>query len=287
MRPLRDPAPSRLAYRMNRLLLTRGVRGFLRYGLPVLVLLSAAGVWLADPARRQELGDRAAELRRQIEQRPEFQVRMMAVEAASPGTAAEIRERLPLDFPISSFDLDLGAIRAEVESLDEVRSATVYVRGGVLGIEVEERAPVAVWRHGQALELVDAEGQRVAAVARRDDRSDLPLIGGPGANRQVGEALAIFTAAQAVRPRIRGLIRVGERRWDVVLDRDQKIMLPDSDPVGALRRIMELDAAQDLLARDVAVVDFRNPRRPVLRLNRGAVDSMIDAHMTETKDTTR
>ena len=36
-------------------------------------------------------------------------------------------------------------------------------------------------------------------------------------------------------PRVRGLERMGERRWDVVLDHGQRIMLPQDRPVPALR----------------------------------------------------
>ena len=59
---------------------------------------------------------------------------------------------------------------------------------------------------------------------------------------------------------------IGDRRWDVVLDRDQRIMLPEDDPVTALQRVIALDSAQDMMARDLVVVDMRNPARPTVRL---------------------
>ena len=37
-----------------------------------------------------------------------------------------------------------------------------------------------------------------------------------------------------------------------------------------------LDVAQDMLERDVAVVDFRNPRRPVLRLGQVAAGLPVE-----------
>jgi cell division protein FtsQ len=52
----------------------------------------------------------------------------------------------------------------------------------------------------------------------------------------------------------------------VVLDRDQRIMLPEDDPVTALQRVIALDSAQDMMARDLVVVDMRNPARPTVRL---------------------
>ena len=66
-------------------------------------------------------------------------------------------------------------------------------------------------------------------------------------------------------------MRVGERRWDLVLDRDQVVQLPEADPAAALRRVMALDAAEQLLARDLSVVDMRDPTRPMLRLTEHAI----------------
>ncbi len=285
---MRDPAPSRLAYRMNRLMLTPRFRTFLRYGLPVLIVASIGTFWASDTDRREDASDRIAELRRQIQERPEFMVRMMAVEDVTETVAADIRSILAIDFPQSSFDLDLDAIRAAVETLDAVESAAVQIRGGgVLSIDVTERVPAIIWREAEGLSLLDRDGHRVSTVAMRSDRSDLPLIVGQGAHDAVPEALNLIALSAPIAPRLRGLLRVGERRWDLVLDRDQRIQLPESDPTTALKKVIALDGAQDLLARDIAAIDFRNPRRPVLRLTTGAIDAMTDIELTETRDTLR
>ena len=288
MRSLRDPAPSRLAYRMNRLMLTPRFRTFLRFGLPVLIVVSIGAFWASDADRRLDVSDRVVEIKRQIEERPEFMVHMMAVDDVSDTVAADIRSILAMDFPMSSFDLDLDAIRAEVEELDAVASVSVQIRGGgILSINASERVPAMVWRNADGLTLLDRDGHRVSALNMRTDRADLPLIVGAGANELVPEALDLIGLSGSIAPRVRGLLRVGERRWDVVLDREQRIQLPEADPITALKKVIALDAAQDLLARDIAAIDFRNPRRPVLRLTKGAIDAMNDIELTETKDTLR
>lgn len=288
MRSLRDPAPSRLAYRLNRLMLTPRFRTFMRYGLPVLIVASIGAFWASDSDRRQDMVDRVAEVRRQIQERPEFMVHMMALEDVSDTVAADIRSLLALDFPQSSFDLDLDAIRTQVETLDAVASAAVQVRGGgVLSISVTERVPAIIWRRPEGLTLLDHEGNRVSDLAARADRADLALLVGQGANSAVPEALRLIALGAPIAPRIRGFVRVGERRWDVVLDRDQRIQLPEKDAGTALRKVIALDGAQDLLARDIAAIDFRNPRRPVLRLTSGAIDAMNDFDFTQTTDATR
>lgn len=276
-RTLRDPAPSRLAYKLNRLMMRGGVRLFLRFGLPVLIVASAGAFWASDPDRVQDAMDRVAEFRRQIEERPEFMVRMMAVEDASSPVSADVREILSLDFPISSFDLDLDDLRARVETLDAVASATVQVKsGGVLSVSVTERVPVAVWRNAEGLQLIDPEGHRVVGLATRVERPELPLVVGKGADLAIGEALELFKAGAPITDRVRGFLRVGERRWDVVLTRDQRILLPEEGALDAFRRVIALDTAQDLLARDISAVDFRNPARPVLRRGNAGIDGLFE-----------
>jgi cell division protein FtsQ len=83
--------------------------------------------------------------------------------------------------------------------------------------------------------------------------------------------MRLFRAAQPLAGRLRGLVRVGERRWDVVLDRDQRILLPENAPVQALERVIALSEAQDILERDLAAVDMRISARPTLRMNKAAV----------------
>ncbi|ARE40032.1 Cell division protein FtsQ [Rhodovulum sp. P5] len=273
--PARDPAPSRWAYRAQRLWLTPAVRSAVLRGLPLAIALSVPLIWLADADRRLILKEEAESLWRQIETRPEFMVRLLAIEGASPAVDAEIREMLPLDFPMSSFDLDLKALRDMVADLDVVKTAELHVRpGGILELKLVERVPAVVWRDGTGLFLLDETGRRVAAVTTRATRADLPLIAGQGADRKVDEALGLIAATGPLQGRIRGLVRQGERRWDVVLDRDQRILLPEDRPVAALERVIALDKLSDMLARDISVVDMRNPARPTVRLAPDAVEDL-------------
>lgn len=263
----RDPAPSRWAWRAERLWLTPGVRRGVTFGLPLVLGVAVLGAWLAKPATRAELAAAKAVVVRSIADRPEFRVALMAIDGASPALDADIREVLALDFPLSSFDLDLPGLRAVVLGLDAVEAAEMRIRpGGILAVSVTERRPAVIWRSDEGLELLDAGGHRVAPLAARAERPDLVVVAGEGAELAVGEALALVEAAGPVAGRVRGLVRMGERRWDLVLDRGQRILLPEAGAVAALERVVALDQAEDMLARDIALVDMRNPARPTVRL---------------------
>lgn len=283
----RDPAPSRWAYRMHRLWLTPLFRAVLRKGVPSFCIITLAGAWLADQERRDDLSLWVQDLRRSVEERPEFMVNLMAIDGASAEVDEDIREILPVDFPASSFDLDLEHMRQVIVGLDAVKAATLRIRpGGILRVTLTERSPAVVWRGPDGLELLDAEGHRVAPLDGRAERPDLPLVAGAGANDAVGEALRLLVAARPIAPRVRGLMRMGQRRWDVVLDRGQRIMLPEDKPVQALERVIALAQAEDMLARDLIAVDMRNSARPTVRLAPNAVEEyrrfqLIEAGATE------
>ncbi|MGY6696952.1 MAG: cell division protein FtsQ/DivIB [Roseinatronobacter sp.] len=267
----------RLAYRLQRIWLTPGYRLAFKYGVPIVTLLLSVALFLADEGRRAMIVSQYDAVRDAIIDRPEFAVTELSLPEMSPELDYTLRQQLNIDLPQSSFRLDLDALRAEVEQLDWVRSADLrLLSGGTLALSVTERVPAILWRSGDTLELLDTEGVRVAYVAQRSLRADLPLIAGAGANAHVSEALEILDAAAPLGPRVLGLIRMGERRWDVALDRGQRIRLPEVGAVAALERVIALDQAQDLLARDVLVADLRNPARPVLQISPGALETLQD-----------
>ena len=270
-----DPAPSRLAYRLNRMWLTPVIRRSLTVGSPIVLIGFCIGLIAADPARRAYVVDTVEGWHAAFIDRAEFQVEQVAVPDVSPELRAMVMQRLDLSLPLSSFRLDLEELRARVEAIDAVKTADLRVAsGGELRVTIVERQPAVVWRSRQGLELLDAEGYRIARLGARHAVPDLLLVAGDGARDHVAEALELAAVAKPLQSRLRGLVRVGERRWDVVLDRDQRILLPEADPRPALERALALDRAQDLLSRDITVVDLRNPARPTLRLSEGALDTL-------------
>jgi len=268
-----DPAPSRLRYRVQRWMLTPGIRSCLRYGVPMLAVALMVGGYFSDEMRRKAVSDTFQDLRASFEQRPEFLVNVMAVDGASAEVSGDVREVLSLDFPISSFDLDLETVRARVMELDPVKTASVRIRpGGILQVDVVERSPAVVWRNREGLALLDETGAFVAELGQRGLHPSLPLVVGEGAQDAVPEALRLIRTAHPLGSRLRGLVRQGGRRWDVVLDRNQRILLPAKSPVVALERALAVSEAQDLLNRDVAAVDMRIAARLTVRMTEAAVE---------------
>ncbi len=271
----RDPAPSKWRYRWQRWMLTRGVRTTLRIGTPLLLVGIIAGVWTSKPENRALVTGKIAEVQEAFQNRPEFTLTSLDVIGADEQTVADVQTMLPIEFPVSSFDLDLEEMRATVEDLYAVKHASVRVGdGGVLEVDIVPRVPVAVWRENETLRLIDEDKVVSGIIETRAARRDLPLIAGKGAYAHLEEALALFRTANPIKEDVRALVRMGERRWDVVLEGNIRLMLPEENPVAALDRMIVINDTKDMLSRDIAAVDMRNPMRPVLRMSSDAANAL-------------
>lgn len=268
----RDPAPSRIKYRLERLWLTPAIRNFVRIGLPVATLGGALVMLALNPVVQAKVTDRAAAMREAIATHPEMMVTNVVLEDMSPDMAQALHDTVDLSLPVSSLDLDLRALHDQITTIEAVASAHVRIEGGgLLKISVAEREPRALWRHHGGLELVDAEGARIGALGQRSERADLPILLGEGADQAVAEALELLEIAAPVASNIRALRRIGARRWNVVLQDGPEVLLPEVGAHAALARVMALHDADSILSRDLVAVDMRDGRRPILRLTADAL----------------
>ena len=182
---------------------------------------------------------------------------------------ADIAGAIGLGDARSLVGIDAATARDALTALPWVRGATVGKElPGTLVVEVEEREAIARWMLGERTFLVDADG---TPIIEADGRA-LPLVVGKGADAHLGEALALRVAVPAVTPAIKALVRVGERRWDVVTHRNVVVMLPERRPEGALARLATLHAEQELLDKDVVAIDLRMADRMVVRLTPDAAE---------------
>lgn len=285
MRPVmrKDYAPSRLRYRLSRLWLSRRVRIAVTRVLPVLAVAGA----LAHVATRPGVivwAERQVDIAMTaVIEHPEFQIRSVEVTGAAPELAARIEALLEEPMPTSALTLDLLELRERVNAFDPVSEAELSIgHDDTLRVVVTERVPVAVWRGADGLFLVDESGATVSPAEARASHPKLPFILGDGAPEDIATALDLVAVSEPIAHRIHGFVRVGARRWDVVLDRDQRIKLPETRPVDAFLRVLAQHLGKDeLLDRDIAVIDMREPDRPVLRLTPHAVSEMRRLKLNE------
>lgn len=184
------------------------------------------------------------------------------------------RNRTPQDAVLGALDVrygtpilsvDLAAAKAKLEALPWIEKAAVERRlPNRLFIQIEERRPVARWRHQGRTYAVDRNG--VAIHVRPDAGFDrLPLVTGAGAPDETARLLDLLAQNPKLAARVVEARRIGSRRWDLIFDNGVVVMLPTEDTAGAWKLFVALEAERNLLARGLVAVDLRLADRVVIR----------------------
>ncbi len=170
--------------------------------------------------------------------------------------------------PILAIDPELA--RDRLESLPWVRQASVERRlPRLLYIRLVEREPMANWQRDGKLAVIDRRGEIIPGVKPKQF-ADLPLIVGEGAASQAAALLAMLRREPDLEKLVLAAIRVGARRWNLRLEGNVEVRLPETEAAEAWVQFARLERQHGLLERDVVAIDLRQPGRLVVRTAPGA-----------------
>ena len=165
--------------------------------------------------------------------------------------------------PILGFSV--AQARQRIESLSWVAQATVERRlPGTVVVHLQERRPFAIWQHDGKFVVIDRKGQIVAHKNVEQFRQ-LPLVVGAGAPEDAAKLLDALSNLPTVQSRVVAAVRVGQRRWNLLMKSKTTVMLPEGHATVALERLARLQRDHELLDRPLAAIDMRLPDRLVLR----------------------
>jgi cell division protein FtsQ len=205
-----------------------------------------------------------------------FKLSDVTVEGRDYVTREAILAALNVQAGDSLLGIDLQAARRRLEAIDWVSSATVERRlPDTLYVTLKERRAVAVWQNGGEYTLIDKNGRTVRASRMPPGAASLLLLGGPGAPEHVGDLLLLLANEPVMAKQLRAAVWVGQRRWNLVLNNDVEVWLPEEDAVAALQKLVKLDGDYKLLGREFGVVDLRLPDKLYLRKRSQAGDSPV------------
>lgn len=178
----------------------------------------------------------------------------------------EVREAVNPDAWRSLLALDPDDVKARVEGLGWVQDAKVRrLWPSTIRIEVTRRQAFARWQEDGEISVIDFAGERLL-TERAADHANLPLVVGRGAGPAAEPLLIALEDLPETRSRVRALVRVGERRWNIELASGATLKLPEQAPERALVRIESLQAEHRVLDRPVAELDMRAPGRLAVRV---------------------
>ncbi|MFL2775401.1 MAG: cell division protein FtsQ/DivIB [Paracoccaceae bacterium] len=271
-----DPAPSIISYRLMRLMLIPRLRLILTLGIPSLVIICGTLVLLLNINLHENIEALKKDLKHALVERPEFMIKVASVDGASDELAHEIREIMPLDFPVSYFDLDIKYLHKVLNDIPAVESAAIKVTvSGVLQIDISERTPAFIWRKDDVISVIDEKGKFIRLATSRLDYPELPLVIGEAANLSIADISSLMEDNQYFLDQVRAFVRVGERRWDLVLDNNLRIMLPQTEFLAAFDRLMLMNDTGSLFSNQLSTIDMRLVERPTVRVGAVSVDPLM------------
>ena len=270
-----DPAPSIISYRLMRLMLIPRLRLILTLGIPSLVIICGTLVLLLNINLHENIEALKKDLKHALVERPEFMIKVASVDGASDELAHEIREIMPLNFPVSYFDLDIKYLHKVLNDIPAVASAAIKVTvSGVLQIDISERIPAFIWRKDDVISVIDEKGEFIRLATSRLDYPELPLVIGEAANLSIADISSLMEDNQYFLDQVRAFVRVGERRWDLVLDNNLRIMLPQAEFLAAFDRLMLMSESGSLFSNQLSSIDMRLVERPTVRVGAASVDRL-------------
>lgn len=276
MRTTIDPAPSIISYRLMRLMLIPRLRLILTLGIPSLIIFCGTLILFLNINVHENIEALKKDLKRALVERPEFMIKVASVDGASDELAHEIREIMPLNFPVSYFDLDIKYLHKVLNDIPAVASAAIKVTvSGVLQINISERIPAFIWRKDDVISVIDEKGEFIRLATSRLDYPELPLVIGEAANLSIADISSLMEDNQYFLDQVRAFVRVGERRWDLVLDNNLRIMLPQAEFLAAFDRLMLMSESGSLFSNQLSSIDMRLVERPTVRVGAVSVDPLM------------
>jgi len=160
---------------------------------------------------------------------------------------------------------DLNQIRDNVEALGWVQAARVerhFPKG--LVIHLEERQALALYQSAEGHQVIDTNGELIQGVKIEDCRH-LPVISGTKAETKARGIIAILETEADLYNEVWSLAYRSERRWDVYLGDNIRIMLPEKDPLSAWQKLAKMDRQHKLTQRNTVDIDLRVPGQIIIK----------------------
>jgi cell division protein FtsQ len=179
----------------------------------------------------------------------------------------------------TTLSYDIHAAQERLSRLPWVAEASVRRRyPDTLAISLTERHPFALWRTADALYVIDQSGHVIDKTGGMEFRK-LPRFMGEA---PVGgaELIAAIAAHRAVHARVWAMRRMGGRRWDLILDDQVVVKLPEEGWQAQLDELEHLLIDTGVLERDIEEIDLREPDNYFVKRHDGSQQTIPRGNAT-------
>ena len=234
--------------------------------LGYIILAGYPGIWMDDLA--DSLAQKAG--------RVGFSLNEVYVYGRNNTESQRLLEQIQLKKGDSVLKFSPDEIRDNIKQISWVKDVVVQRKlPDSIHISIEERTPIALWQHRQKHYLVDVDG---VIISDKNIQSyvHLPVVVGSDAPSHAPKLLTLLDQAPDLKKRIAAITWVGERRWNLLVDKTIDVKLPEKDPEGAIKRLIKVLSNKKIDFTQVKSIDLRQTNHVSLRMSNAG-----EIHMKE------
>lgn len=195
-----------------------------------------------------------------------FTLEDVVVEGRMRTNKEQILKTLELKRGMPLLAVNLLSAKERLENLSWIKAARVERRlPDTLFIRISEKEPVAIWQHQNKAYLVDDDGE-LLETKETNKHKELLLVTGHQAPKHVGQLIRLLEKFPKIKGRVTAATHLRSTRWDIKLDGQLDIKLPEKEPENALEYLLTLENHHHLMDQKIITIDMRLPGQLILRL---------------------
>ena len=271
-----DPAPSRLAYKINRLLYRFWFKSLL------MIVFLASSALLAKKVLYKNI-DLNAEIRFLSKESSslykgltELSISKILVKGAREPLKKEIIILVQNAATKGFSALKAQALREKIQDINRVEKAFVKLStDGLVFVEVIQRKEAVVYFNNHLYEVLDSNGIILSIKQDYQGLSSFPLLVGKDGQKNINELLSLVNEIGSYQSEVLYYEWVGERRWDVHMKNGLVFKLPENNLSEGLVVMRMFLNETDKLLKPIVSVDLRNIDKPIIKFRKAPPEENI------------
>jgi len=192
-----------------------------------------------------------------------FRLENVLIEGQVNTPADYIIAKLEADKNTAIFSINLENVKNNLEKNPWIKNVYIERRmPTTLYIGIVERVPIAIWQINKKLFLIDNEGRKITKSNIDIEKfSYLPHVVGSDANIYANKLIEDVGQYPKLASKIISSVRYGERRWNLNLQENIIIKMPETGFEEALQYVVKLNKTSKLFNKNYKTIDLRDKNK--------------------------
>jgi cell division protein FtsQ len=189
-----------------------------------------------------------------------FRLENVLIEGQINTSSDYVISQLEADKNTAIFSINLKNVKNNLQKNSWIKEVSIARRiPNTIYVSMVERVPIAIWQSNKKLFLIDNEGFKITGANEDIEKfSYLPHVVGSDANIYAGQLIEDIEKYPEFAIKVISSVRYGERRWNLNLQQNITVKMPEIGFLEALKYIVELDKASKLFDKNYKTIDLRD-----------------------------